>query len=101
VLASEHVEIERTPMNKRVEAAPAVRQEGDTIVIPIIEEILVVERHLMLKEEVRVRRVHSNENYRERVTLRRQEATITRDPVQSPAVSPLQTDKAVKTDHDT
>jgi len=101
VLEREHVEIERTPINKRVEAAPAVRQEGDTIVIPIVEEILVLERHLMVKEEVRVRRVLSNENHRERVTLRRQEATITRDPVESSAVQNPQTDKAVKTDKET
>lgn len=101
VLEREHVEIERTPINKRVEAAPAVRQEGDTIVIPIVEEILVLERHLMVKEEVRVRRVLSNENHRERVTLRRQEATITRDPVENSTVPNPQTDKAVKTNKDT
>jgi uncharacterized protein (TIGR02271 family) len=101
VLAREHVEIERTPINKRVETAPAVRQEGDTTVIPIVEEILVLERHLMLKEEVRVRRVHSNENHRERVMLRRQEATITRDPVDSSAVPTSQTNEVIKTNKNT
>ena len=101
VLAREHVEIERTPINKRVEAAPAVRQEGDTTVIPIVEEILVLERHLILKEEVRVRRVHSNENHRERVMLRRQEATITRDPIDSSAVPTSHTNEAIKTNKNT
>ena len=101
VLAREHVEIERTPINKRVETAPAVRQEGDTTVIPIVEEILVLERHLMLKEEVRVRRVHSSENHRERVMLRRQEATITRDPLDNSAVPTSLTNKAIKKDKNT
>jgi stress response protein YsnF len=98
LLAREHVEIERTPINKQVETAPAVRQEGDTTIIPIVEEILVLERRLLLTEEVRVRRVHSTESHRERVILRRQEATITRDPVVDSAVPSPDTDVAVNTD---
>jgi stress response protein YsnF len=30
------------------------RQEGDTWILPVLEEILVVEKRLMLREEVRV-----------------------------------------------
>jgi uncharacterized protein (TIGR02271 family) len=101
LLAREHVEIERMPINKQVDAAPAVRQEGDTIIIPIVEEILVLERRLLVTEEVRVRRVHSTESHRERVILRRQEATITRDPVESSAAPAPDTDVAVKTDNKT
>jgi len=56
---------------------------------------------VMLKEEVRVRRVHSNENHRERVMLRRQEATITRDPVDSSAVPTSLTNGAIKKDKNT
>ena len=81
-LAREQVEVERTPIGKVVEVPPSVREEGDTIIIPIVEEILVVERRLLLKEEVRVRRVRSSESHRERVMLRRQEAIITRDSVE-------------------
>src|SRR5271166_6697524 len=69
MLAREQVEIERTPINKQVEGMPAIREEGDTTIIPVVEEILVVERRLVLKEEVRIRRVHRNENHRERVIL--------------------------------
>lgn len=101
LLAREHVEIERMPINKQVDAAPAVRQEGDTTIIPIVEEILVLERRLLVTEEVRVRRVQSTESHRERVILRRQEATITREPVESSAVPAPDTDVAVKTDKET
>lgn len=87
LLAHEHVEIERTPIGKRIEEAPAIREEGDTTIIPIVEEILVVERQLVLKEEIRIRRARSNENYRERVMLRRQEAIITRLPVEQPVAT--------------
>lgn len=77
-LMRESVEIERVPVGRIVEHAPQVREEGDTLIIPVIEEILVIERRLILKEEVRVRRVRTTENHEERVHLRRQEAVITR-----------------------
>jgi uncharacterized protein (TIGR02271 family) len=94
-LAREQVEIERTPIGKPVQVLPSVREEGDTIVIPIVEEVLVVERRLILKEEVRVRRVRSNEAHRERVMLRRQEAVITRDPVEQSVATAHPTDETV------
>lgn len=78
LLEHEHVEIERTPIGKQVEKAPAVREEGDTLIIPILEEIVVVERRLLLKEEVRVRRTREKQPYQERVVVRKQEAVITR-----------------------
>jgi stress response protein YsnF len=98
VLRREHVEIDRTPINKRIDAMPAVHQEGDTIIIPIVEETLVVERRLVLKEEIRIRRVHSNENHRERVILRRQEAVVTRNPVEKLTAPISDADKENKTD---
>ena len=64
---------------------PPVREEGDTIVVPIVEEVLVVERRLFLKEEVSIRRVRSTERHQETVTVRHQEAVVTRLPVESPA----------------
>jgi stress response protein YsnF len=43
-----------------------------------MEEVVVIERRLILKEEVRVTRVRSTEHHRERVVLRKQDAVITR-----------------------
>ena len=85
LLARETVEIERTRIGQHVDAMPAVREEGDTIVVPIVEEVLVVERRLFLKEEVRIRRVRSTERHQETVTVRHQEAVVTRLPVETPA----------------
>ena len=85
LLAHETVEIDRTPIGRQIDAMPAVRNEGDTVVIPIVEEVLVIERRLLLKEEVRVRRVRSMERHQESVTLRHHEAVVTRLPVEAPA----------------
>jgi uncharacterized protein (TIGR02271 family) len=80
LLAREQVEIERTPVGRPIEQSPGIREEGDTIVIPVLEEVLVVERRLILKEEIRIRRVRGAERHQERVNVRRQDVVVTRHP---------------------
>jgi len=82
-LARDRVEIERVACDTPIDAVPPVRQEGDVTIVPVVEEVLVVQRRLMLKEEIHIRHVHSTERHRENVTLRRQEAVISRIPTDS------------------
>ena len=42
----EVVDVERVPVNREIEAAPEPRTEGDVIVIPVVEEIVVTETRL-------------------------------------------------------
>jgi stress response protein YsnF len=79
-LVQEHVEIETIPVGRQVETMPEVRHEGDRTVVPVVEEVVVVERRLMLKEEIHIKRVRAVERHQEWVTLRRQEAVVTREP---------------------
>ena len=42
---------------KRIVDQPAeIRQDGDTLIIPLMEEVLVVEKRLMLREELHIKR---------------------------------------------
>ena len=66
------VEIERVPIGRTIQVVPPISQEGDTTIIPVVEEIVVVERRLVLKEEVRIRRVRTKEQHQETVVLREQ-----------------------------
>ena len=77
-LTHERYEVERVPIGRVVEAAPPVREENGATVLSVVEEIVVVERRLMLKEEVHIRRVRTTERHRETVVLREQEAVVTR-----------------------
>ena len=77
------VEVERVPIGRTIEVVPSISQEGDTTIIPVVEEIVVVERRLVLKEEVRIRRVSTTEQHQEKVVLREQEAVITREEADS------------------
>lgn len=78
VLHHERVLVERVTINQPVETVPPLRVEGDTTILSVVEEIVVVTRQLILKEEVRVRRIQVTEVHHEVVTLREQEAVITR-----------------------
>jgi uncharacterized protein (TIGR02271 family) len=79
-------EFERIPVGAIVEERPQVRETEDAIVIPVVEEIVVVERRLLLKEEIHVRKKRKVERIREQVTLRAQEAEIVRVPPRVPSV---------------
>ena len=77
-LNHERVQIDRIPIGRQVDAVPPVRQEGDTTILSVVEETIVVERRLILKEEIHIRRLHVSERHQEAVILRKQEAVITR-----------------------
>jgi uncharacterized protein (TIGR02271 family) len=94
-LTHERIEVERVPIGRPVDAAPPVREEGDTTIMSVVEEIVVVERRLILKEEVHIRRVRVSERHRETVMVRKQDATVTRTeglPAVEGTISALGTD---------
>jgi uncharacterized protein (TIGR02271 family) len=78
LLTHERVEIERVAVGRVVEKTPPIREEGETTIIPVVEETLVVEKRLVLKEEIHIRRVRVTEQHRETVVLREQEVVIRR-----------------------
>lgn len=77
-LAREDIEVVRVPVGREIEAMPAIREDGDVTVIPVVEEVLVVEIRLVLKEEVHIRRTRSVESVQTPIVLRKQEAVIER-----------------------
>lgn len=77
-LLSEHADIEAIPVGRQIFEMPSVRHEGDSTIIPIVEEVLHTERRLFLKEEVKITRRQKTQQFHDRVTLRYQEAAITR-----------------------
>jgi hypothetical protein len=72
----ERIDIERIPVNQFVEQAPVPHYEGDTLVIPCVEEVPIVEVRLRIREELRVRVVREQHVHRETVTLQRHEVDI-------------------------
>jgi uncharacterized protein (TIGR02271 family) len=81
-LVQEDMTIERVPIGRAVERHEAPYRQGDTLVVPVYEEVLFVEKRLVLREEVRVRCVRREAHTPQRVTLRTMEAAIERAPIE-------------------
>lgn len=66
-VGTDEVEVERVRLDQEVDTAPTVRQEGDTLIVPVVEEVLVVTKRYIVREEVRVtkRRVVREETLHE------------------------------------
>jgi uncharacterized protein (TIGR02271 family) len=77
-LMREEVQVRRVPVNRVVDGPVPVRHVGNTMIVSLLEEVLVVEKRLMLKEELHITK-EEVESYRpQRVRLRTEEAVIER-----------------------
>ena len=72
----ESLDVQRVPVGKLVAEPPSVRTEGDVTIIPVLKETMVVEKRLVLIEEVHIRRTTSSRVVETPVTLRNQKAII-------------------------
>lgn len=77
-LLHEEVSVERVAMNRVVDERLPVRYDGDTLVIPVVEEQVVVQKRLVLIEELHVRKQTIETHQPQRVTLLKEEVEITR-----------------------
>ena len=79
-LLRDEVEVSHVPVDRIVplDAAPATRYEGETLVVPILEEVLVVERRVRIKEEVRITRTRREERHAETVMLKSEQVSVER-----------------------
>ena len=78
-LMQQGLDIEHVAINAWVEGSlPVQRHEGDTLVVPVLEEVLVVEKRLRLKEEIRITAKAGTRIASERVTLREEQVEVQR-----------------------
>jgi stress response protein YsnF len=79
-LARDEVEIRHVPVDRIVapDEAPANRYEGDTLVVPVLEEVLVVERRVRIKEELHITRIRREEHHQEQVVLKAEQVSVER-----------------------
>jgi uncharacterized protein (TIGR02271 family) len=88
LLERDVVDIERVPVGREVDQAPLPFEEGDVLVIPVIEERLVVEKRLVVVEEVRIRRRQESAPANIPVTRRIMHAEIERSAPPAPQPGP-------------
>ncbi|HEX7152723.1 MAG TPA: DUF2382 domain-containing protein [Thermoanaerobaculia bacterium] len=75
----EDIEIEHVARNQWLKKPAKTRQDGDTLIIPIMEEVVVTETRILLREEVYIRRKKIKTPKTETVRLRREEIEVEDD----------------------
>jgi uncharacterized protein (TIGR02271 family) len=77
-VATDVLDVQRVPVGRVVDAAPAVRHDGDVMVVPVVQERLVVRKVLVLVEELRVTRRVEQSTATAEVPLRREHVRVER-----------------------
>ena len=72
----ENVEVEHVPIGRTVSVREEPRYEGDELVVPVYEEQLVVSKRLVLREELRIRRIREVERRLFEDTLKREHVVV-------------------------
>lgn len=81
LLMREHVDVRRVAVEQVLAsgaALPAPRYEGDVLIVPVFEEVLVVEKRMKLKEELHITRTRIEESQPQTVVLKKERVTIER-----------------------
>jgi uncharacterized protein (TIGR02271 family) len=84
-LFEEEVQIERVAINRPITEAVTPHYEGDTLIIPLVEEVLVVQKQLVLREEVHIKKVRKELHEPQEVRLRTEAVNVVRAPEAGPA----------------
>ena len=72
-------EVVRVPRGTPVDQAPAIRHEGETMIVPV----MVVTKRLVLREELHVTRRRVERRERQEVMLRAEEVAVEREGMSS------------------
>ena len=86
-LLQDEVTVARVPRGVPVETKPAMREEDGVLIVPVVEEQVVVTTRLILKEEIRITRRSHTELVREPVRLRSEQVDIERQKSRATTVS--------------
>lgn len=83
-LLYEWVSVERVPVNQFIEEdLPNVREENGVMVIPIIEEVLVIQKKILLREEVHLTKHKTTVRKPQKIVLRSQVVEVERFPTET------------------
>ena len=80
----ETVEVERVAVDRVVDRVEDIRTDGDVTIIPVYEEVLVVQKQLVLREEVRLTTRREPVSGPATVALRHQRVEVDRHPAPAP-----------------
>lgn len=87
-LGMDMVDVERVPSGEEFDEMPQNWQDGDTLVIPVVEEVLVLTRRYRVTENVRVTRRREVRTERIETELRRESVSFSEEDADGNPVEP-------------
>lgn len=82
-LRKSRVEVKRVKTNRVVDGPQPVRHEGSTTIVPIVSEIVKIEKQFVVTEEIYITQREEGDTFRQNVNLYSEEARI--EPLESGA----------------
>lgn len=77
-LRRDHIEVKRVKVHRVVDGPQQAIQSGNTTIIPVVEEVLRIERQWVVTEEIHLIRTEETNTFRDKVIANREEATVER-----------------------
>lgn len=75
-LLRDNIRIEHITFNKEVAEIPKIREKGNMIIIPVIEEVAVVTKKIMLVKEIHITNEQTEKIEHIETSLRKESVTI-------------------------
>ena len=72
------VEVTRVQVNRLVDGPQAVLRSGNTMIIPVVKEVLRVERQWVVTEEIHITQTEERETVSEMINVNREEVLVER-----------------------
>lgn len=83
-VAVEEVVVHRVPVDRLVDSPVPDRREGDTLIVSVMEEVMVVEKRLKVVEEIHISRRRRTRHLRRTATRRRETVRVEREEPKTP-----------------
>lgn len=74
----DEISLERIPINEYRDHAPVTRIEGDTTIVPVLKEVMVWQKKLLLVEEIRITKKVVTHEEQKTITLKKEVVEINR-----------------------
>lgn len=79
-IIEEGYEVERKPVEKQLlSEAPGVRHEGENMIIPVIREVLVVQKRYEVIEEIHIKKTRTEIPNQQQVTVKKESIEVKRE----------------------
>lgn len=75
-LEATEVEVNRVEIRQPVDTPPGIRTEGDTTIIPVLTEQVVVTKQLILEAEIHVTKKSVTDTFQKTLTLKQEEVKV-------------------------